>query len=79
MSCRNLTEAFIIMRNNALQTKHIYAEQVSQLKINCSIHNNNFKLPQIMPLRFSRLKHYCQLINFLTEFIRSSSSCGSRN
>ncbi|XP_032453208.1 syntaxin-16 [Nasonia vitripennis] len=27
MAARNLTEAFIIMRNNALQTKHIYAEQ----------------------------------------------------
>lgn len=28
MATRNLTEAFTIMRNNALQTKNIYAEQV---------------------------------------------------
>jgi hypothetical protein len=34
MATRNLTEAFIIMRNNALQTKHIYAEQVNLLKNN---------------------------------------------
>lgn len=27
MSTRNLTDAFVLMRNNALQTKHIYAEQ----------------------------------------------------
>ncbi|KAJ8668885.1 hypothetical protein QAD02_000144 [Eretmocerus hayati] len=27
MTTRSLTEAFVIMRNNALQTKHIYAEQ----------------------------------------------------
>lgn len=30
MSTRNLTDAFVLMRNNALQTKHIYAEQVSR-------------------------------------------------
>lgn len=28
MATRNLTEPFILMRNNALQSKHIYAEQV---------------------------------------------------
>ena len=28
MAMRNLTEPFILMRNNALQSKHIYAEQV---------------------------------------------------
>ncbi|XP_032665939.1 syntaxin-16 [Odontomachus brunneus] len=27
MATRNLTEPFVLMRNNALQTKHIYAEQ----------------------------------------------------
>lgn len=27
MATRNLTDAFVLMRNNALQTKHIYAEQ----------------------------------------------------
>lgn len=28
MATRNLTEPFVLMRNNALQSKRIYAEQV---------------------------------------------------
>lgn len=31
MAMRNLTEPYILMRNNALQSKHIYAEQVGKL------------------------------------------------
>lgn len=43
MATRNLTEAFVLMRNNALQTKHIYAEQVST-GISCSTIFNAFNL-----------------------------------
>lgn len=28
MAIRNLTEPFVLMRNNALQSRHIYADQV---------------------------------------------------
>jgi hypothetical protein len=29
MASRSLTEVFILMRNNAMQSRHIYSEQVS--------------------------------------------------
>lgn len=29
MASRSLTEVFILMRNNAIRNRHIYAEQVS--------------------------------------------------
>lgn len=31
MASRSLTEVFILMRNNAMQSRHIYSEQVSVL------------------------------------------------
>lgn len=33
MATRNLTEPFVLMRNNALQSKHIYAEQVHRYNL----------------------------------------------
>jgi hypothetical protein len=32
MASRSLTEVFILMRNNAMQSRHIYSEQVSVLQ-----------------------------------------------
>ena len=32
MASRSLTEVFILMRNNAMQSRHIYSEQVSVLR-----------------------------------------------
>ena len=29
MTTRSLTEVFVLMRNNAMQSRHIYSEQVS--------------------------------------------------
>lgn len=29
MASRSLTEVFVLMRNNAMQSRHIYSEQVS--------------------------------------------------
>ena len=31
MATRSLTEVYILMRNNALQNRHIYSEQVSMV------------------------------------------------
>ena len=38
MATRSLTEVFILMRNNALQNRHIFSEQVSKLKRDSSTH-----------------------------------------
>lgn len=40
MVTRNLTEAFILMRNNALQTKHMFAEQVNYYKFSRNIQDS---------------------------------------
>ncbi|CAG5108574.1 Similar to Stx16: Syntaxin-16 (Mus musculus) [Cotesia congregata] len=49
MATRNLTEPFVLMRNNALQTKHIYAEQ--NLSDRMALVNSDNRSPDSVELK----------------------------